>query len=157
MTSQFVGDACVGLAGPRTRDIVQLARKCVDRATEKTIGIDSVALSYRELIEDQDDSIRNWWASLTVLQQNVLRAIAGSTAGLTTADTRRKFGLDSSGAVTNAASALLRDGHLIRTDNGSGYVFDSPYVRGWVIMHALPDIGVQLPLTHVASETAEYR
>jgi hypothetical protein len=157
LTSQFVGDACVGLAGPRTRDIVQLARKCVDRATEKTIGIDSVALSYRELIEDQDDSIRNWWASLTVLQQNVLRAIAGSTAGLTTADTRRKFGLDSSGAVTNAASALLRDGHLIRTDNGSGYVFDSPYVRGWVIMHALPDIGVQLPLTHVASETAEYR
>lgn len=157
ISSQFVGEACVALAGPRTRDIIQLARKCVDRATGKTLAKDAVAASYVELIEDQDDSIRNWWNSLTSLQQNVLRAIAGSSAGLTTADTRRRFGLESSGTVTNAAMALAAEGHLIRTDNGSRYVFDSPFVRGWVIIHALPDIGVELMPTHIASETSEYR
>lgn len=157
LSSQFIGEACMGLAGPRTRDIVQLARKCVDRATSKILGPDAVAASYVELIDDQDDSIRNWWSSLTALQQNVLRAVAGSSAGLTTADTRRKFGLESSGSVTRAASALAGEGHLIRTDNGSGYVFDSPFVRGWVIIHALPDIGVELAATHIASETSEYR
>lgn len=157
LTSTFAGAACVTLTGPRTRDIVQLARKCVDRAVESTVAYDEVAASYVELIEDQDDSIRNWWNTLTSLQQNVLRAVAGSSAGLTTADTRRKFSLESSGSITNAAAALLDEGHLVRTDNGSGYVFDSPFVRGWVIIHALPDIGVELPATHIASETAEYR
>jgi hypothetical protein len=129
----------------------------VDRATGKSLGNDAVAAGYVELVEDQDDSIRNWWNSLTSLQQNVLRAVAGSSAGLTTADTRRKFGLESSGSVTNAATALAREGHLIRTDNGSGYVFDSPFVRGWVVIHALPDIGIELPASHIASETNEYR
>jgi hypothetical protein len=157
LTSSFAGAACVNLTGPRTRDIVQLARKCVDRAVESTVAYDDVAASYVELIEDQDDSIRNWWNTLTSLQQNVLRAVAGSSSGLTTADTRKKFSLESSGSITNAAAALLEEGHLVRTDNGSGYVFDSPFVRGWVIIHALPDIGVQLPATHIASETAEYQ
>ncbi|HYN83457.1 MAG TPA: ATP-binding protein [Gemmatimonadaceae bacterium] len=156
LTSSFAGAACVNLTGPRTRDIVQLARKCVDRAVENTIGYEEVAASYVELIEDQDDSIRNWWDTLTSLQQNVLRAAAGSSAGLTTADTRKRFSLESSGSITNAAAALLDEGHLVRTDSGSGYVFDSPFVRGWVIIHALPDIGVELAATHIASETAEY-
>lgn len=156
LTSQFAGAVCITLAGPRTRDIVQLARKCVDRAVDDALAYDDVAASYVELIEDQDDSIRNWWNTLTSLQQNVLRAVAGSASGLTTADARKKFSLESSGSITNAAAALLDEGHLVRTDNGSGYVFDSPFVRGWVIIHALPDIGVELPATHIASATAEY-
>jgi hypothetical protein len=157
LSSNFAGAACVTLAGPRTRDIVQLARKCVDRAVEDSVAYDDVAAGYVELIEDQDDSIRNWWNTLTSLQQNVLRAVAGSSSGLTTADTRTKFSLASPGSITNAAAALLNEGHLVRTDNGSGYAFDSPFVRGWVIIHALPDMGIELPATHIASETAEYR
>lgn len=88
---------------------------------------------------------------------NVLRAVAGSGTGLTTRDTRRRFSLGGSGTPTNAASSLLKDGHLVRTDNGSGYVFDSPFVRGWVITHALPDMGLALLPTHIASETSEYQ
>jgi len=44
----------------------------------------------------------------------------------------------------------------MRSDNGSGYVFDSPFVRSWVIIHALPDMGLALAPTHIASETSEY-
>lgn len=38
-----------------------------------------------------------------------------------------------------------------------GKAFDSPFVRGWVITHALPDMGLALLPTHIASETSEYQ
>lgn len=153
------GESCIRIGGPRTRDIVQVARKCVDRSLGPDSGVitwKEVSEAYVEIIEDMDDSIRTWWNTLTRQQQNVLRAVAGSGTGLTTGETRRKFSLGQSGTPTNAAASLLRDGHLVRTDNGSGYVFDSPFVRGWVIIHALPDMGLALPATHIASETSEY-
>jgi len=151
------GESCIRLGGPRTRDIVQVARKCVDRSGDSgVIAWNEVAEAYVEIIEDMDDGIRTWWSTLTRQQQNVLRAVAGSGAGLTTGETRRRFSLGETGTPTNAAASLLRDGHLVRTDNGSGYVFDSPFVRGWVIIYALPDMGLALPPTHIASETSEY-
>ncbi len=151
------GESCIRLGGPRTRDIVQVARKCVDRSADNgVIAWNEVSEAYREIIEETDDGIRTWWNTLTRQQQNVLRAVAGSGTGLTTGETRRKFSLGESGTPTNAAASLLKDGHLLRTDNGSGYVFDSPFVRGWVIIHALPDMGLALPATHIASETSEY-
>jgi uncharacterized protein len=155
---QGAGESCVRLAGPRTRDIVQVARKCADRAEPgATVAFDAIAESYAEIIDEMDDSIRTWWNGLTREQQNVLRAVAGSGAGLTTAETRRRFSLAASGTSANAALSLLNEGHLVRTDNGSGYVFDSPFVRGWVIIHALPDMGLTLLPTHIASETIEYK
>lgn len=155
--SEAAGLACVRLAGPRTRDIVELARKCADRsrtggaATEAT-----VEAAYRELIEEKDDGIRTWWDGLTANQQNVLRAVAGSSAGLTTAQTRKAYSLPSSGTATNTARAFVEDGRLVKAEGGSGYVFDNPFVRGWVVGHALPDLGMKLPWTHRATETAEY-
>lgn len=154
---QGAGESCIRLGGPRTRDIVQVARKCADRSGDGgTIAWNEVAEAYVEIIEEMDDSISTWWNTLTRQQQNVLRAVAGSGTGLTTGETRRKFSLGETGTPTNAAASLLRDGHLVRTDNGSGYVFDSPFVRGWVIIHALPDMGLTLSPTHIASETSEY-
>lgn len=159
LKAEGAGESCVRLAGPRTRDIVQVARKCVDRAADagtRVIGWNEVSGAYAEIIDDMDDSIRTWWNTLTTQQQNVLRAIAGSSAGLTTAETRRRFSLGQTGTAANAAASLLRDGHLVRTDNGSGYAYDSPFVRGWAIIYALPDMGLALAPTHIASETAEY-
>jgi len=86
----------------------------------------------------------------------VLRAVAGSTAGLTSGQTRVRFSLPSTGSASNAAKALLNAGHLVRTDNGSGYVFDNPFVRGWVVMHALKDVGIALDPLYVASRVAGY-
>ncbi len=156
--SQGAGHACVLVAGPRTRDIVELARKCADRAdTRQSVTPSDAEQAFLELINEKDDGIRSWWDGLTGLQQNVLRSVAGSTEGLTTMRTRARFSLPSSGSAVNTAKALLEEGRLVKTDNGSGYVFDNPFVRGWVVLHALPDIGLQLPCTFKASDTAEYR
>ena len=32
----------------------------------------------------------------------------------------------------------------------AGYAFDNPYFRGWVIGNTLPDLGISLPMTHLA-------
>lgn len=156
--SNGAGHACVQVAGPRTRDVVEVARKCADRAdTEHPVLAGDVDSAFLELVHGKDDGIRSWWDGLTALQQNVLRGVAGSTAGLTTARTRSQFSLPSSGSAVNTAKALVDDGRLIKTDNGSGYVFDNPFVRGWVVLHALPDMGLTLPWTFRASQTSEYR
>ena len=154
---QGAGQICVEVAGPRTRDVVALVRKCVDRLDAGgRADREVIRDAFMELIEEKDEGVRIWWSSLTQVQQNVLRAVAGSTAGLTSGQTRVRFSLPSTGSASNAAKALLNAGHLVRTDNGSGYVFDNPFVRGWVVMHALKDVGIALDPLYVASRVAGY-
>lgn len=148
-----VGVECVRIAGPRTRDIVALARKCADRSMPgQEITTEAVHDAFVELLDEKDDGIRAWWDSLTQIQQNLLRAVAASPKGLTTKSTLKRFSLPSSGSATNTAKALVDDGRLVKVKSGSGYVFDSPFDRGWVILHTLPDIGMTLSPTFKASE-----
>lgn len=134
------------LTAPRTRDVVQLARKAFDLATaEGTLDRDRVERAFAEIVEEEDEFVRSLWDGLTPLQQNVLRAVAGGDAGLTTSRTMERFGLTESGSASNAARALLEDGILVRGDTPTGYAFDSPYFRGWVVSAALGDVGIDRP------------
>ena len=137
-----VGEAVVAVAGPRTRDIVLVARECWDNC------ISSGAASAGDVIEAVDDVVaaqgallESLWMGLTVLQQNVLRTVAANTDGLTTTASLRKYGLGSSGSTTNAASALVNAGHLVKGGSRSGYLFDSPFLRRWVEQNTLADVG----------------
>jgi len=78
----------------------------------------------------------------------VLRALAVAGEGLTSAETSARFGLASSSAVSQALAALVDAGRLIREERGARYEFDSPFLRGWVVSRALPDIGITLPVTY---------
>jgi len=157
LAPENAGANCVAFAGARTRDIVRLARKCVDRATDAdTISRDAVVAAFREIVDEDSDAIYAWWEKLSKPQQNALRAIAGSADGLTTTAVRRRFGLGASGTTTNAAKALLDDGRLIKINVGSGYAFDNPYVRGWVVLRALADLGIREEVVFAANSTGEY-
>ena len=141
-----VGNHAVALAGPRTRDIVRLARKCYDRTrAEGTAGTEDVVEAFGEIVEEEDDVWQSLWNGLTVHQQNVLRAIAITKEGLTKRATLGRFSLGSSGSTTNTAAALVKAGHLLKTAVGSGYDFDNPYFKGWVIFRTLADIGFMPP------------
>ena len=147
VATSCVGERAIWLAGPRTRDIVQLARRCFDRTRAVgTAGPPEVDDAFREILEEQDDLWRSLWEQLTPLQQNVLRAVAAGTDGLTTQVTLERFSLGSSGSATNSAAALVAVGRLLKAESRTGYGFDSPYFRGWVILHTLADIGF-LPLS----------
>jgi uncharacterized protein len=136
------GEIVVALAGPRTRDIVQLARKTFDLAvTAGEAREPVVAAAFRELIAEEDDPVRLYWDALTPAQQNVLRAIAAGEQQLTGKGAQRRFALSSAPAVRKAAEKFEEDGFVMRTSEGS-YACDSPFVRGWLIQHTLPDLGL---------------
>lgn len=143
-----IGATIVALAGPRTRDIVQLARSTFEagrgdgRATEAT-----VEEGFRQIVLAEDAPVRALWESLSPLQQNVLRALAVRATGLTTRETRRSHALGATGAATKAVLTLVSRDVLVKS--GAQYRFDSPYMRGWVIANTLADAGLSLPITHL--------
>ena len=151
------GGRCITLAGARTRDVIRVARKCVDRAgRDPLVDAAAVDAAYVEIVDEEADSTLRWWAQLTRVQQKVLRAVAASPQGLTTGATRARFALEQTGSISKTVARFVAQGVLVRTAHGSGYTFDDPFVRGWVLVHAVPDFGLQLPATHIASPTSEY-
>src|SRR5688572_16712475 len=139
-----VGAAIVSAVGPRTRDIVLVARECFDnRAVAGTATHRDVIVAIDNVVATQAALLESLWMGFSALQQNVLRAVAADTDGLTTAVSQRKYGLASSGSATNAATALMNGGHLVKSATSTGYAFDSPFLRRWVQLNTLADVGVR--------------
>ena len=109
-----------------------------------------VELALEEIVEEEYDLLQSQWGTLTAHRQNVLRAISAGQKGLTTQETISKFSLGSSGTVTNTVNALVKEGILIRDElykrkrvaSATGYDFDSPFFKAWVIRYTLSDIGL---------------
>jgi len=138
----------LALAGNRTRDVAQLARKTVQLAQETgRADADTVKQAFLEIIADESEPLRALWVSYAGNEEKVLRAVASGTDSLTAAGTLRRFGLASSAAASRAAASLVSEGVLVQEGPGD-YRFDSSFQRGWVIQHALPDAGIHLPATH---------
>ena len=138
------GERLVAIAGPRTGDVVHVARACFDIARAGGVAAPDVAdRAFLEVVAGQDDALHAWWGSLTPHRQNVLRAVADGGAALTGAEARNRFALSSSSAVAQTLAAFVEQGRLVRTDSPAGYDFDSPFARGWVILNALPDLGIR--------------
>jgi len=145
------GALIVHLAGPRTRDIIQLARKCYDLSVaEGCVTSDIVMQAFDEIVSEEHDLLYACWHTLTAHQQNVLRAVAINLKGLTTQEILARFSLGQSGTVTNTVNALIKAGYLIRKDAYTGqrvsgpvgYAFDNPFFKAWVVQHTLKDIGI---------------
>ena len=109
-------------------------------------GVDGLIVV--DLGPEEDAVLRVLWAQLSPRQQNVLRALATSATGLTTKARRAAFTLGQTGAATKAAQTLVDQNILVKSE--TGYRYDSPFMRGWVIANALADAGVTLPITHQA-------
>jgi hypothetical protein len=143
-----IGPRILTLAGPRTRDVVQLARYTFDIARRfGRATVTEVDDAFRQIVLTEDSPIRALWDGLSPLQQNVLRAVAARSTGLTTRSTRRQFGLSETGPTTKAVQTLVSRDLLVKVDRE--YLYDSPFVRGWVIANTLGDVGVSLPITHL--------
>lgn len=140
------GARVVALAGPRTRDVVQVARRCFERArATRSPAAAEVDQAFDDIVAEQDAAIRSAWDGLTPPQQNVLRAVSANTEGLTTHESLTRFGLRSSGAATNTAVALIDTGILEKAPTATGYTYDNPFFRRWVAVHTLGDLGLPTP------------
>ncbi|MDE3127897.1 MAG: ATP-binding protein [Gemmatimonadota bacterium] len=149
-----VAEQVLALTGDRTRDVVLLAHHTVEaaRATGTRVTAAQVEAAFAAVVAEQDPQWTGRWSELTAGMQQVLRAVAVGAAGLTTAAMRREFGLGPTGTVTNMAAALVARDVLVRDAAApTGYRFDSPYFRGWVLGRALPDLGRHVPVTATTS------
>jgi Cdc6-like AAA superfamily ATPase len=148
--SSGAGTRIVALAGPRTRDVVQLARGVFETGRRSGQATETeIEEAFRQVVLSEDAPIRSLWDSLSPLQQNVLRALAERSGGLTTKNVRRQYGLGDTGPATKAVQTLVRRDVLMKS--ASQYLYDSPFLRGWVIANTLPDVGLFLAITHLPS------
>jgi hypothetical protein len=146
VSARGVGTAIIALAGPRTRDIVQVARKCFDNCRMSgRAGEDAVRQAFDDVTTEQEALFQSIWNGLTGLQQNVLRAVAADLDGLTTQASLKRFGLTSSGAASNAASAMIQAGFLVKASSTTGYGFENPFFGHWVKRETMADLGAALP------------
>jgi len=142
-----IGARCLEVAGPRTRDVVQLARSAW-RGWSAGDDVDAlVDTAFRDVVAEEDGIARTLWEGLTPHQQDVLRAAAGAQAGLTSRETLERFALPASGTVSNTAQSLVAEDFLVKAEAAPGYDFESPFFRGWVVTQALPDLGMERPAT----------
>ncbi|MGQ0560808.1 MAG: AAA family ATPase [Gemmatimonadota bacterium] len=133
-----IGRRAIELGGARTRDVLQLARAAYYTALER--GQPDVDVAFVQVVREEEDAIRAQWDQLTALQQNVLRAVATEPAQLYAEETRRFFNLGPTASVAGAVDALMDKALLVK--QGDRLIFESPFTRGWVILNALPDIGL---------------
>ncbi len=138
-----VGALAVEAAGPGTRDVVQVARRCyeIGRASGKSTAAD-VATALDDVVAEQEPLLETAWNNLTVIQQNVLRAVAAEGGGLTTRATLDRFALPSSGSAVNTAAALVETG-ILRRAEPRGYAFENPFFARWVRLRTVGDLGMQ--------------
>lgn len=143
-----IGALIVRLARPRTQDIVHLARTCFSLAAPRRAACPAdVEEAFRRIVWEESDSIRSHWDRLPASQQNVLRAVAAGETMLHGRSVGDRFGLKSSAEVSQALDRLVELDLLVK--QGRRYNFDSPFVRGWAIVHALKDLGIDVPITTV--------
>lgn len=137
-----VGQVIVAAAGPRTRDIVQVARQCYGNC--QAVGhadASAVPPAFDDVVAEQEPLLQSLWQGLTGQQQNVLRAVAEDLDGLTKKESLLRFGLTSSGSATNSAAALIDAGVLIKAESNTGYGFENPFFRRWVKRETVGDLG----------------
>ncbi len=143
-----VGRRIIEIAGPRTRDVRTLAETAADLARDsRQVDEELLAEAMSAIVRQRRPMYEADWKGFTALQQNLLRAMTTTRSGLTTAETRRKYALGDSSRVSKALTAL--DHRDVILNEGGSYVFDDPFFRSWIIVAALPDVGVRLPITYV--------
>lgn len=136
-----IGAAIVQAAGPRTRDIVQLAQSVAEVAPSRAkVTMTMVEEAYERIVHASDAPYRAMWNSLSPLQQQLMRLLTTRASGLTSASTRREFGITvASGSIVTGLGALVDRGVVVKRD--ARYEYDDPFMRGWVALNALADIG----------------
>jgi hypothetical protein len=139
-------EAIVRVAGPRTRDMVQLARGVWDvarfsaRATPADVG-----RAFDAIVAEHATLFTKLWTALPRSQQRVLAVIAGAPdAPLTAEETLTRFDLGAKSTVQEAIEALLGDETIQREQRGK-YLFDDPFYRRWVQLSVVPDLGLEVP------------
>lgn len=136
------GRRIVELTRPRTRDVVQLARAAFRiGAQHGELSAGDVERALDQIVDEEEELWRAEWDRRTPLQQNVLRAIAAGEEALFSEAARDRYGLRGTSYVAAGLEGLIEADLVVKRGEGD-YGFDSPFMRRWVVRHALADVGI---------------
>ncbi|HZW27262.1 MAG TPA: ATP-binding protein [Trueperaceae bacterium] len=136
-----VGLELVRMAGPRTQDVVQVARQLYFRglAAGRRVEVADAQAALDEVVRSEAPLLRSLWSELSAQQQDVLRVVSLGVERLYSAEVRDQYGLPGASSVHKAVETLVARGLLVR--EGSGVAFDSPFFRRWVRTEVASDLG----------------
>ncbi len=139
-TKRGVGREMVRLVGPRTGDVIRLARKTYDlaRGTGLKVRPADLARSVDEIVKELSELLSEEWSHLTGRQQNLMRALAAGELQPFAERVRRLYDLRSSAAVARTLELLTQKGLVLKSADGYGVV--SPYRVRWIELNALTDL-----------------
>lgn len=141
--SLAAADEIVRLSGPRTRDVVQLAREVwFEGRTREFVEPDHVAQAMDQWVEVQKAIYAALWRARTVVEQKILRSLAAEPSlALTSAAALSRYRLGPKSTVQITAVRLVEDELLVALPGG-GYTFDDPFFRRWIELEVLQHLGL---------------
>lgn len=136
-----VGLELLRLAGPRTQDVIQVARQLYFRgiAAKRKVTTADVSLAVNDVVRGEMPLLRSLWNSLSGQQQDVLRVVALGVEQLYSAEVRDQYALPGTSSIHKAVEVLTQRGLLVK--DGERIVFDSPFFFEWVRSEVAGDLG----------------
>lgn len=157
----------VTVAGPRTRDVVQLARHVwgiahkgpLQGRARQVVSVTSadVAFAMDDFVREQASLYQRMWMNMDATAQEILRVFAAEpTVAITASATLARYRLKSKSTVHRTVLDLVRREYLAPADGkNEQYVYDDPFFRRWVQLFALDDISVPTPPLVIEQPTAD--
>lgn len=144
---EAVAYAIIAAAGPRTRDVVQLARVLWDVLPNgATATRDDVAQALAILVTEQGALYLRAWERLeSDAHRTILALIANDPRiEVTGTETLRRWRLRPKSTMSRIVTSLIADEVIARSPDGV-YAFDDPFFRRWIEVHVFQDFGLVVP------------
>jgi hypothetical protein len=144
---ETVARLVVAVAGPRTRDVVQLARVLWDRLPEGGVASDAdVDAALRALVTEQEALYRRAWEGLESDAHRTLLVLMAHDPHVepTGTDTLRRWPLRPKSTMARIVTQLL-DAEIIGRDADGAFRFDDPFFKRWIEAQLFGDFGFAVP------------
>lgn len=142
----------VQVAGPRTRDVVQLARVLWDVLPDDTAATaEDVATALGVLVTEQSALYLRAWERLESDAHRTLLVLMAHDPHVepTGTDTLRRWPLKPKSTMARIVTQLIGEELVLRDAEGA-YRFDDPFFRRWIEVNVFPDFGFAVPSTSSA-------
>jgi AAA+ ATPase superfamily predicted ATPase len=137
----------MAVSGPRTRDVVQLARVLWDMLPDGATATRlDVAHALEVLVTEQSALYLRMWERLESDAHRTLLVLMAHDPHIepTGTETLRRWPLRPKSTMARIVLQLIDEEHVVREADGS-YRFDDPFFRRWIEVNLFRDFGFAVP------------
>lgn len=149
-----VATLVVTVAGPRTRDVVQLARVVWDLLPDGSVATrDDVATALGVLVTEQGALYLRAWERLASDAHRTILSLMAHDAHIEpmAATTLRRWPLPPKSTVARIVASLVDEELVVREADGA-WRLDDPFFARWIAVNVFQDFGFMIPA--VPADTA---